>query len=171
MEQSIYESEFPPSTADTVPLPPKGTAHLWLLLRSRWGRCVGWGAVYLCKRVSPLCPFGTSLPQGRDYFLYVRSACVCYLQGGRLFLGLLLCSRWGVGGCLCFLIFAVVQKIPLLKRSGIFDIGFQYLHTVIHLGNCSGNYLVNATPTYWPAPFWRPVTLKPRASPTKRTGT
>ena len=58
-----------------------------------------------------------------------------------------------------------------LERGGIFDIGFQYLHTVIHLGKCSGNYLVNATATYLPLAFWRPVTSKPSASPTKRTGT
>ncbi len=35
VEQSIYESEFPPSTASAVPLPPKGTAFSRLLLRSR----------------------------------------------------------------------------------------------------------------------------------------
>ena len=36
VEQSIYESEFPTSTASAVPLPPKGTAHFGLLLRSRY---------------------------------------------------------------------------------------------------------------------------------------
>ena len=34
--QSKIESEFPPSVACRRHLPPKGTAHLWLLLRSRY---------------------------------------------------------------------------------------------------------------------------------------
>ena len=43
--QSIFVSEFPPSTAGAVPLPPRGTAFSRLLLCSRWGRCVGCEAV------------------------------------------------------------------------------------------------------------------------------
>ncbi len=37
VEQSKIESEFPPSTASAVPLPPRGTAFSRLLLCSRWG--------------------------------------------------------------------------------------------------------------------------------------
>ena len=122
---------------------------------------------------SPL-PSGSRLPpspKGDGFWLLHMLYWVA--QKGRLFLGLLLRSRWGGGGLWLFFlpyIYGHTKKSHLV-RGGIFDIGFQYLHTVIHLGNCSGNYLVNATPTYWPAPFWRPVTLKPSASPTKRTGT
>ena len=43
--QSRIESKFPPSTADAVPLPPRGTAHLWLLHCSRWVWWRGWDAV------------------------------------------------------------------------------------------------------------------------------
>ena len=106
---------------------------------------------------SPLSvPLGHLSPKGETIFYMYALFVFVICKGDGFFLG----------SC-----FAVIQKNPTSIRGGIFDIGFQYLHTVIHLGNCSGNYLVNATATYLPLPSWRPVTLKPRPSPTKRTGT
>ena len=46
--QSIYESEFPPSTASAVPLPPRGTA---------FGLCFlsAWRIIDIKKAPTPLC--------------------------------------------------------------------------------------------------------------------
>ena len=56
--QSKIESEFPPSVACRRHLPPKGTAHLWLLLRNRWGGggiLVAFASLYLqsYKKIPP----------------------------------------------------------------------------------------------------------------------
>ena len=80
----------------------------------------------------------------------VRHSPATFPQGGRLISGSCFAVA-GVVGMFCLFLFPYISgrtKKSHLFRGGIFDIGFQYLHTVIHLGNCSGNYLVNATATY-----------------------
>ena len=75
--QSKFEREFPPS--------PKGDGFFS-------GSCfavAGVGALVAgqsrIERESPLSvPSGHLSPQGRDYFLFVGSVCVCYFRGGRL---------------------------------------------------------------------------------------
>ena len=133
--------------------------------------CVGVGALVVgslrLRASSPLPPL-TRSPLGDGFWLLHMLYGVA--QKGWLFLGLLLCSCWGGGGCFSFLIFAVIQKNPTSKEVGFLILDFS-IYILSFTCNCSGNYLVNATPTYWPAPFWRAVTVKPRASPTKRTGT
>ena len=132
------------------------SAVLFAWLELGWVRWL-WSSLRL-RASSPL-PSGIRLPpspKGDGFFL---GSCFTVAR---------------VVGMFCLFLFPYISgrtKKSHLFRGGIFDIGFQYLHTVIHLGNCSGNYLVNATATYLPLPSWRPVTLKPRPSPTKRTGT
>ncbi len=102
------------------------SAVLFAWLELGWVRWL-WSSLRL-RASSPL-PSGIRLPpspKGDGFWLLHMLYGVA--QKGRLFLGLLLCSRWGGGGCFSFLIFTVVQKNPTS-----FEVGFLILDFSIYI--------------------------------------
>ena len=131
--EAVYvASEFPPSTADAVPLPPKGTAHFEapalqsLGLVARLG-----GSLYLRASLPSLSLWDISPPRERLFFICTLCLCLLLPRGTAFSWApaLQLLGWWG----LLFLPYICSHtKKSHLERGGIFDIGFQYLHTVIH---------------------------------------
>ena len=102
--QSRIESEFPPS--------PKGDGSF----RAPALQSLGWvarlgGSLYLRASLPSLSLWDISPPRERLFFICMLCLCLLFPRG-TAFLGLLLCSRWGGGGCFSFLILVDVQKNP-----------------------------------------------------------
>ena len=161
---SLASSPLPPLTRS--PFPQRGR----LISGSCFAVAGFGGSLNLIASLPSLSLWDISLPRERLFLICTLCLCLLFPRGTAFSWAPALQSL-GWWGLLFLPYISGRTKKSHLERGGIFDIRFQYLHTAIHLGNCSGNYLVNATPTYWPAPLVRPVTLKPRPSPTKRTGT
>ncbi len=93
---------------------------------------VGGQSIYVSE--SPLSvPLGHLSPKGETIFYMYALFVFVICKGDGFFLGSCFAVAGVVGVVFASLYLRSYKKIPLLFRSGIFDIGFQYLHTVIHL--------------------------------------